>query len=255
MPEAQARREWKFNAIIVDPNLDSRMRLKQATAAVPQFGEVAQNSTLQEAIQRLDAFQQRCDVIFISYRFEQAEVAKFVAEAKKTKYGQDAAYVLVLKSKDQDNTTVAETMLQGVDGFLFEPYSVDTMLEMTRLATRVRCEREAAREKLAVSLMMGDIIKQLDFVAFLKASGVSVSRSLQKLREMCVHLQAMPEDTREQRWQIMIDHFIEAKPPPKGLQIKSYTGVSSRVRAKMEEKLIRRAEGFNLISQGESGKK
>lgn len=227
----------KFNAIIADPELDTRMRLKQATASVPQFHNVHQRNTLNEALSTLSG-DERCDVVFISYRFELKEISTFVERAKNTKQGRDCAYILVLKTKDQDHSTVANSVMLGVDGFLFEPYSVDSLVEMTNLATKIRREREAAREKLAITLLMTDVINQLDMVSALKSMGYSVSTGMKKLEDLCSGLHNMPEGTLSNRLETVVKLFSEIQVPRKVVQAKEYRGVSSRVRKKMENKIL-----------------
>lgn len=227
----------RFNAIVVDPDITTRMRLKHATTAVPQFDEVHLKNSLDEALWPLDG-NERCDVIFISYLFDLKEVTNFIERAKQTKQGRDSAYVLVLKTKDQDHSTVANSVMLGVDGFLFEPYSVDSLVEITNLATKIRREREAAREKLATTLLLTDVINQLDLVASLKSLGYAVGNSLKKLHELCQNLHNMPAETLQPRLETIVKLFTEIQVPRKVFQAKQYTGVSSRVRKRMEEKIL-----------------
>jgi response regulator RpfG family c-di-GMP phosphodiesterase len=232
----------KYNAIIADPDVQTRMRLKQATASVVQFGEVVQVTTLSEAGGRIQS-DRHWDVVFISNNFSEGEVTDFIARAKEHKGGQDAAFIRVLKSKDQQNSAVAQGMLQGIDGFLFEPYSVDQLVDITTLSARIKKERSDTRQRLAIELLLSDVMKQLDLVAFLKSVGFEVTRSATRLKEMCNALQgASTGQMLEVYKEVAVKLFSEAPLPKPMFQAKQYSGVSARVKKKMEEKIIQEVE-------------
>lgn len=226
----------KFDAMIVDPDLDTRMRLKQCTTAVHQFGKVSQWGGLRDASTKLanDA----TDVCFLSYRFDQEEVSKFIRDGKASKGGQDTAYVLVLKSSDQQSSTVATNVLAGFDGFLFEPYSVDQLLELTSLAAKVRRERGAQRDEAAMKFLLNDIINQIDQIAFLKASGIDMGMSVKKLKDLCSVLKNLEQPARETYLRVAVDTFENAPIPKKIFQRKIYGGASSRLKKRQEAAIL-----------------
>ena len=226
----------KYTAIIADSDLDARMRLKQATAAVTNFGKVHQTNSPRETIQRL-ATGERIDVIFLSYRFETAEISAFIKEAKGMPAGQDAAYILLQKNEDQSASAVASNVMIGADGLLYEPYSVDYLMEITELAARVRKERSDARERGAMQFLVNDIIAQIDLVSTLKAAGYEVGASLKKLKEMCAVFSTLSPTSLEVYYKVAVEQFEKA-PVPKALEKKKlYGGASSRVKKRTEAKL------------------
>jgi DNA-binding NarL/FixJ family response regulator len=231
------KQQYRLNAILADPDITTRMRLRQATTAVPQFAEVIQAATLNEAIYKLES-ESRFDVVFISYKFNLEETKTFIEGAKKTKQGELAAFVLVLRTRDQDKSTIATGVMMGIDGFLFEPYSVDSLVEMTNLARKVRDERSAAKEKMATSLLVKEIIDQLDLVAYLKSCGYAVSKSKDRLIELCASLKGMHAENAEERTEYIASLFIDAPLPKKAFEAKKYGGVSARVRQRMEKKVM-----------------
>lgn len=230
----------KFNAIVADPDIQTRMRLKQATSAVPQFGEVAQANSLKEVLTKLASG--RWDVVFVSQRFGEDEIKSLVVQAKETKGGQDSAYVLVLKSAGQEKSSMGAQMLSGADGFLFEPYSVDQLVEITHLSARVRKEREETRQKIGYTLLITDFMTQLDTCAYLRSLDYELSRSLEKLREMAHQLHIIPENKRDALFEVMIKLFSEAAPPKAMFQGKQYSGASERVKKKLADKIVMEAE-------------
>ncbi|MBX7143814.1 MAG: hypothetical protein K1X79_05135 [Oligoflexia bacterium] len=231
----------KFDAILVDPEIQSRMRLKQATTAVPHFGKVHQLTELREAQNRL-AGSERCDVVFISRKFEMENIISFIKTAKGTGQGQDSAYILVLGAKDQDSSTVAASVMSGFDGFLFEPYSVDNLLEITEISSRVRKERSLAREEAAMKLLVTDLLNQIDLLSYMKTMKSDPTRVLKKLRERTAVLKTLSPESSDIYYRIALDMFENAPLPTKIFQRKNYGGASSRVKRKMEDKLIAELE-------------
>lgn len=229
----------KYNAIVIDPDTQARMRLKTATASVPFFGEVRLQSSLDETLRMLNSAAHQ-DVVFIANRFEQKDITRFVKGGKETQGGQDSAYVIVLSTKDQESTAVASNVLGGADGLLFEPYSVDQLVEITELAARIKAERSQEREAAALKFLMQDIVKQIDRVAYIKSCGFDVGRNLKLLKDMCGVFETLDEATMALYYEIAAIAFESAPVPnyPK----KNYKGVSERVRKKMEQKIVAELE-------------
>jgi hypothetical protein len=226
----------KFNCIIIDPDMTGRMRLKQATAPVNEFGMITPMSNINEANAYL-AQDKPTDVIFLSGRLPQEQLSPFIQSAKLSKSGQDAAYVVVTKSASEGATGIAEIMMIGGDGMLCEPYSVDSLLEITLLSARVRKERSDQREKAAIGMIVKDIINQLDLVSCLKANGCELGLSIKKLKDLGGMIHAMSPESRKIYYDVMAEAFMVAPIPPKALGVKKYGGVSSRIKKKMDQKM------------------
>ena len=238
----------KYDSYVVDNDMAARMRLKSATTSVPRFGQVRLINSLEEALASLKNAAAGIDVIFISRRFAQDAITAFIAEAKHITAGQDAAYVLVLRTDDQQADSVAKNVLGGTDGFLLEPYSVDQLVEITELAARVRKERSQEREAAALRFLINDVIKQIDRVWFLKSSGFDVGRSLKKLKDMCKVFDSLDNETRELYFEIVVNAF-ETVPVPQPPS-KQYKGVSERVRLRMEKKILADIEAEESEAKG-----
>lgn len=227
----------KYDALLIDPEIGSRMRLKQATTAVTNFGKVIQLNGLREADEKLRS-NERYDVIFISFKCDLNEAAAFVKAAKSIPQAQDAAFILVLGAKGQDSSTVASSVMQGFDGCLFEPYSVDTLLEITEIAARVHKERSQAREEAALRLIISDLMNQIDLVAYLKQTTNESGRAMKKLRDTAAVVKTLSPESFQVYQRLAVD-MLEAAPLPKRVfQRKAYSGASSRVKKKMEDKLL-----------------
>jgi hypothetical protein len=228
--------ETAYTTIIIEPDLDSRMRLKTAMSSVYQFGRSHQVVSLNDGLAKLSS--EFIDVVFISYRFSKEEVLLFIDKAKSTKGGIDTAYVAILPAKEQLSSVVAQSIMKGYDGMLFEPYSVDQLLEITQLASRVKLERSAAREKTAIVMMIQDLIIQLDQVSYVKSCKVDSGVGFKKFREMCTLIKGLDQAKLDVYFENVVNAFEEAQPPKPVPQNMRYGGVSSRIKKKLEQKII-----------------
>jgi hypothetical protein len=231
----------RFDAMIVDPDSSTRMRLKQATTSVAEFDKVFQSNSLAEATSRLDGGGP-LDVCFLSASIEQSQLDSFITQAKAHKNGQDAAYICVMKGNSHASTSVASNVISGFDGMLFEPYSVDQLVELTRIAARVRKERSGAREQAAVSIIVGDLIKQLDQLAFVKSQGVDPTNLMRKFKNSADTLKRLQPESFQVYFSQVVESFVSAPVPQVSKEIKSYQGPSSRVKRKQQDRLTQEAE-------------
>jgi response regulator RpfG family c-di-GMP phosphodiesterase len=230
----------KYDSLIVDPDMDTRMRLKTATTSVVQFGKVQLLNDLEDAMNSLEVGRS-WDCIFLSYRFEKDTVAQFIKEAKEKKGGEDAAYILILQTNEQSSSVVAENVMIGADGFLFEPYSVDQLVEITELSARVKKERSQEREAAALSFLLKDVMHQIDLIAYLQSVGYDVGRGMRRFKQMCTVFQRLEGESLGVYYDLAVETFSEA-PFPKKIYQKSYSGASKRVRERMEKKLLAELE-------------
>ena len=228
----------KYDAIIINPDMATRMRLKQVCASVVNFGKIVPVGTVYEAMQRLkDENEAPTQIIFIGHQVGHEQTVAFIKEAKQAKNGQDAAFILVLPTKDQASSDVAQAMMIGADGVLFEPYSVDILVEITVISARVRRERWIGREEAAYKLLVNDLMQQIDMLAFSKSAKYEVGPALKLFRQACAVIATLEPDSLAIYQRIATDAF-EAAPIPQALmQKKKYIGASNRVRKLMSDRM------------------
>lgn len=227
----------KYNAIFIEEDSGPRNRLKQAAAMIPAFGMISFCKDIRECNRELTDERPR-DIIFLSNRAARDEIKVFVENAKETKAGMDTAYVLVLGTDDQDNSTVANAVLFGVDGFLLEPFSVDNLAVITELAQKVKSERSSDREMRAFGFLLKDVMKQIDRLAFIKSCDFDLGQNMKKLEQMTKTFRDLSEAKREMYFEAAIEEFPKALVPelPEGSD--KYKGVSARVKKRMEQKIV-----------------
>lgn len=230
-------KQVSLGVYIVDSDVEKKLRLKQAATPVQMFKQTLLFNNLDEALNKIE-FDDGGDIIFLSTRFPENDVSSFISRAKQTKRGQDSTFVMVLGAKDSQSPKLPEYMLLGIDGFLFEPYSVDGLLETANLAIRIKRERKETREKLAMTVMVKDIVKQIDSLALTQRLGLKSSKIAARLESLGQSVKKLPSESLQNYFNVVVEEMINAPLPEKMAQMESYKGASTRVKKVLEKKII-----------------
>ncbi len=160
--------EMGLTSLVIEPDNSARIRIKTAIQAVPMFTKCQTASNFMEAQGRLES--DPYDVIFISHHLPKEKVNDFVHNAKQKQNSEASALILVLPS--QASGDIIKDLLTGADGMLMEPYSVDQLTEITRIAQKVKKENQDRKEKLAVKMLIKDLTFFIDLAA--RAKGLTI---------------------------------------------------------------------------------
>jgi len=221
----------KFNALIVDPNAYSRANLWQVTLYDPNFNSVKAVSSLEDATAQLQNGN-RFDVLLVTSDLEPERVREFIPAAKQIDAGKEAAYVIVLKQNHQDAENVAASLVDGTDGFLLEPYSVDALRRVANIAARIKKQHEANRARAAMTLLFRDVVPKLDAYAEAARKKKDAPIAEKEFRHVAASLQKLIKG-HEDVYLSLAEEFFE-KASPRAAKSK-YKGASKRVR-QLEEK-------------------
>ena len=130
--------EHMYCALIVDRDLEHRARLRLAMRASLLFPTVHVANSLQEA--ELHLSEEPIDIVFIAMREDEEAINRFIKRLKQELAGRDAAYVLLLEGR-RSSVEIARTLVDGADALLLEPYSVESLHTISRLAETMKKER------------------------------------------------------------------------------------------------------------------
>ncbi|MBX7144807.1 MAG: hypothetical protein K1X79_10185 [Oligoflexia bacterium] len=220
-----------FDIIIADKLLESRMQLKAATASAPQFDHCSLASSLGESLRLLNE-RRTCDIVFISQHFESAAISEFIKEARQTPAGRDAAYIMVIGVADQTSVGIAENVLIGADGFLSAPYSVDSLVEITRLASTVKRQRMRERQEAAVKMIVTDLIRAFDRVSLSKYLGQQPGEKMREFKDVCATVKALDSEWQQVYFTELISQTEKLSPP-----IRPELPKSKRAQEKLKKKI------------------
>jgi DNA-binding NarL/FixJ family response regulator len=225
-----------LSALIINPDAYKRMLLKQATTLMPELQKVYQASSLREGMSRIENLEQ-CDVVFMSSDLPTTECEEFIEKTLLFKQSQDAAFVVVLDSKDQNVGNVAETLLGGANGVLLAPFCVEDLTSVIELASYVRKQRVRARMMQALRILIDESVNKLDVIWYNLCQGQPAGPAIRDLKNASNVIRGLEGEEAALYFE-MIQDILPALPvpPPVVKREATYTGASSRVRKLLEMK-------------------
>lgn len=234
----------RYQALVAEPDINRRGRLKQAALAINSFKRIDQVSLLTEATNKINS-DPNWDVLFLSSDFGEAPLVEFVMRIIKEQQAHDYAFVVVLKKPDEQ-ALLAKLLMCGVHAFLCEPYSVDRINEITQIVTKVKGQAAIKRKKAAALLLVQTISRELDRLAAYLARGFNVERAKKKFQEACNSLRQFQDDSLQIYCDVAVETFEKALPTAAG----NYGGASKRVKEKLEAKLREQYEAELKEAEG-----
>jgi hypothetical protein len=236
----------KYSTLIIDPNPEGRVKLQNACIPVACFKGFSYAKNVWIALARLNE-EDSVNIVFLAKTFNLDEIATFIKEAKTTKHGQSCAFILLRASGGNDDMAVAQELLAGVDAHLREPYSVDSLVEITQLADKIRRDFEQKKVASAIKLMIGDVIGELRVAAHFMGEEEKQKSEIymRQFREAAHVLRSLQPDQKEMYFDLL-GEFLEREPPPEPLPDSlKYKGPSTRLKRKLEQKMIERLRNVN----------
>jgi hypothetical protein len=201
----------KYDILVVDPNRERRMRLKAATASVTSFGSVALCSEFKKGLEVLKEGEQRI-IVFVGPESGEKSIRAFIDEAKQIPQGQDSAYLLLL-SGDTGKAGLTSSILDGCDGVLIEPFSVDSLVEVTTIAASTHRQRRRAREEAALAHLVPSALNALDSIATSKVTGSSPGEKVRDFRLYGKAIHGLDESLRAYYFNLLIKETEVMNPP------------------------------------------
>jgi len=221
------------DCLIIDPQVESRLRLMAAIKAVGVFAAVAHAGSLDDALSSIRDGG-GVQLVFIAARFPRAALREFVAAAKANQNGRDAAYILLIQRNRAES--LGAQLAEGFDALLIEPYSAEALVETAETAERVRRKNHERRLRIAFRLLVREIAAQHAQVADLTKQGAQAAVSRRILQEMCSVLGQLDSESLQIYFSELTEYMTELPAP--GERQTSYRGASERVRRRCSEKVL-----------------
>ncbi len=238
--------QQRYDALIIDPDPASRMRLKQATSTCTEFREVKLANSLYLALQELKE-RLSCNIIYISQAFEPAQSAEFVRQARETKIGQYCAYIMIVDGRRQTRTAISSNISHGMDGFLFQPFSVDALRETTELAAKVKSKSASQRQGASKHLLLNSIVPSVEKLNDLFLEGKKLDFVKADLRALIRALADSFGENPEGYYQALINLF-EKVDVPKTPHEDDLSVAAMKRRRKIEEQIAAQAASEDAAS-------
>lgn len=234
----------KLEVLLLDNDLDTRMRLQHAISLNPDFGRDIQTNNFTEALEILRQEDRSLDLVFVANtNLQFQDIEEFIREARSLPGAQDAAFVVVFSSYEGKDDMITQVYAVGADSYIFEPYSADDFCRMANLAVRIGPRRLIDREVLSVAPLVREIVKLVDLMHSLLVRRCSIEKCRERLRAIGQRLAGFQKESQE----VYFDHIEECLPllPAPGPQtedLKNHQHKSSRLRKRLEDALLRAPE-------------
>jgi len=225
----------QLKGVIFDPDKKSRMRLKTATTPIAYFETMIPCGNQRETLDWIDR-EDRVDIVFLSERIDSEVIENFIAQVKNSAKGVDSIFVVVKSSAD-GGIPVSEALSLGADGILCEPFSVANLVEVVELANKIARERAGMRARITITLLVTDLVNQIDAAAYLVKQGYRPKTLIKSLHKLGERIREIKDEHLDVYFEVVTKLVSATKPMNRDLATKIYRGASQRVRRNTEIKL------------------
>jgi hypothetical protein len=201
---------FELSALVIEADSEKRSRCSQAARANNSFKKISAIAHPREFEARV-AEGQVFDVVFIGCSIRQELVGEVVRVAKG--HSEDCACILVANGHEQDASSLASTMIGGIDGFLYEPFSVDGLAQVAQVAQELKRVNRERRIKASIKLIVAEMLNSLDDMSAGKAAGRPTPNSSGALIRMAETVQQLGPDALPFYYDELVDRSMERMVP------------------------------------------
>ncbi|MCB0331557.1 MAG: hypothetical protein KDD70_17925 [Bdellovibrionales bacterium] len=196
-----------FKVLSVDPDAESRLRLKELLrelCAKLSFHAVAKHN---KACAKLEA-QEGFDAVFVRSTAKRGELESLIDEIKNTSLKTRPLVILLVRGSDFSADYVSQFMLKGFDGVLREPYAADEIQNVLEIAEKNNSKQisEERKEAAASLVLMKDALSQIDEAARTKSNtdGKAGGYGLKRMRELTPVIRSLLEKVSDENYQLLL---------------------------------------------------
>lgn len=212
-----------ISIIIINSNIGSRSILREVLKSFLYKVKITYAMSVPEArnlIKQGDGY----DVGFIAFEFGQQLILEFINSLKEDGVENAPPFVATIKSRGDGSTSdIASLFLDGIAGFISEPYSADDILKLLGTLQSNKDKAPSAQKiKKASTLILNEVVKQIDLVADNLSRGKEKNNQqpLKSLKNTSKNLEAFYSQDAEQYTQALVETFEAVKPPKESGQIR-----------------------------------
>jgi DNA-binding NtrC family response regulator len=201
---------YDLSGLVIEAESERRARCSQAARENNSFKRISAISNPREFSVRISQGQVY-DVVFIgcSVRVEHINDVVRVAKA----HSEDCTCILVAGAHQQDALTLASTIMGGVDGFLYEPFSVDGLNQVAKIAQELKRVNNERRIKASIQLIIGEMLDTVDDLSFGKLAARRNSDSSGILGKLISTIQQFGNDSMPFYYEELVERSSERRVP------------------------------------------
>lgn len=195
--------------------MSSRTRLREALKNVAYKSEIIPAHNVEEVLENFKKGQVTT-AVFINSALGFQKIADFAKAVREDEADTKPLVIVCLRAEHQENGLVASLYLEGVNGFICEPFSVDNLRDLINTAKESSSKGSTSEAKLesASDFLIGGVIEQFDVVSKQQKQtqrhGGYAFKTLQRLSESMKEIyEKIPEKFQE----IMLSRFEKVEAP------------------------------------------
>jgi plasmid maintenance system antidote protein VapI/DNA-binding NarL/FixJ family response regulator len=201
--------------LLAEPDTGRRVRLREALRNVRKI-ETADARSAVEIDRLLE--EKTFDLVTLSSSFEAEVIRRIMTAIANAPGGHQVPVILALRAEERAAPFVAEMYAKGIVGFICEPYSVDMLSEILRLAATAKETPldEKTKDRLASGFLLGDALKQFEKIIEMRATGQKTAGYVG--REFRDNISAFHDTaaslSNDELADVLIKEFEKGKPKP-----------------------------------------
>jgi len=203
-------RLFELTGLVIEADSERRSRCSQAARENVAFKKVNAISNPREFDTRVSQGH-IYDVVFIGASFRLELINDVVRVAKA--HSEDCTCILVAGAQQQDALSLASSIMGGVDGFLYEPFSVDGLNQVARIAQELKRVYHERRMKASVKLIVGEMLDTVDDLSFGKMVGRNKSNPSGVMGKLLVAIKELGPEALSIYYDELIERSIDRMVP------------------------------------------
>lgn len=215
--------------LIVDQDMNSRGRLRECLRHTLHRATLTIARSEREALQLLENLETPFDIIFLSTCSGADSVLNFFQKVRELHTVDMPAIIVILKGEQVDSSFISELYLQGVNGFLKEPFSSVKLLELLQVLESTEASElsEQQKNEAAAGFLIGDAMRYIDQASRKIAAGEQVNQfAMQKLSNLSERIGEISGKISDLFGDILVKKLSSA-PTPKELPGKKKTAITT----------------------------
>lgn len=204
-----------LTALIVDPELSTRLRLKEVLSGLALKVQVVQLRSHNDIPEHFSE-EKFYDVIFIRSCSDKESINNTIDTIMSLQLSKSPVVILMVQVQHTASKYITEYYLKGVHGFICEPYNVTELESVYKLAenNQRQCDKcQIKRSKKASKLLIKEAFMALDQAAIerVKSSRRGGGFGLKKMRSITPSIQNLSEHIDENELENIIDKELEIR--------------------------------------------
>ena len=201
--------------IIINAHINSRSILREVLKSFLYKVKISYAQSLKEAYELIKKGE-NFDVGFVAFELGQPAISDFIASLKNEDLSNAPPFIATLKSRnDNSSSSIASLYLEGVAGFISEPYSSDDILNLLKAITQKKETSEQSNKvKKASNLLLNEAMLRIDNVAEQQSrKGEADVLTVRGLKNISKSLETLYQQDSEEYTSALLQAFEKAKPP------------------------------------------